>query len=694
MSEAVCQFSWAQHGTPGQLNDRVKSKELLLDDLVVRPSDDKSASLSSGFERNADSLPGAITSLDVTKILPRLSAIPAHGMSLAKAGPAGNKFATLVAVDEIFETRKQTGTGSVEALIVCQTNGVAQVLLDETVKIGSCRIGLNSTLHASHHQSSYHVILSREDESLLRVDFVRLPLATLGGPLLHVIATNTKRMQNLLDYVRHTIRCIEHDFSTGLQFPARLTKSLSEMLSESESDEGDARLSLYHLAMTGEFNAPMLEWLTDIVQDNNHKRWDTAVGSMYTNIQHHLFINLLPALERFTITVCELRGQAAFHEGSSKFDCAPEIFTNVLLAVDSLRVLAEQCSSIVMAEHKQFRAFSKWLKMEIEIGTAEPFSSGAIEVEEREVPSLDYSLISKYIKGTMGRSRLAPYVETRPEYQQQMSKHDFTAHSFVKQLSFQAATEAVLADEKAWSTRARDDRPQSAASPASLNLPATAAVLHGHIRIALGKITAWQSRMLELPHRTTLPLGEGLTATDMALLKPSEVSTSSPAAAQIVAIPGKSSKAATHLTSIQVSLPPLSVTKTRLSFAQSSLLTPDRPQPSPITNVISRPFSKAGQILDAKLFPEFHRCILSLVRYEDEHYSALMLHTMDPNADAIAVHTFPAEGGFAPQRMNVGGRSGKQVCVLVGNRGRDWVVLDLSRLSTSLMMNDDHDEAL
>jgi hypothetical protein len=399
-------------------------------------------------------------------------------------------------------------------------------------------------------------------------------------------------------------------------------------------------------------------------------------------------------LERLTITVCELRGQAAFHEGSSKFDCAPEIFTNILSAVGSLRVLAEQCSSIVMAEHGQFRAFSKWLKMEIEIGTAEPFSSGAIEVEEREVPSLDYSSISKYIKETMGRSRLAPYIETRPEFQQQMSKHDFTAHAFVKQLSFQAATEAVLADEKTWSARARDDTPRSSTSPALLNLPTTAAVLHGQVRIALGKITAWQSRMLELPHRTTLPLEEGLTATDMALLKPSEVSTRSPAVAQIVAIPAKSSKAATHLTSIQVSLPPLSITKTRLSFAESSRLTPDRPQPSAITNVTSRPFAKAGQVLDAKLFPDHHECILSLVRHEDEHCSALMLHTADPTASAVAVHTFPAEGGFVPQRMNVGGRAGKQVCVLIGNRGRDWVVLDLSRLSTSLMMNHDHAEEL
>jgi hypothetical protein len=615
-------------------------------------------------------------------------------MSLAKAGPAGNKFATLVAADEIFETRKQTGTGSVEALIVCQTNGVAQVLLDESVKIGSCRIGLNSFMHASHPESSYHVLLSKEDQSLLRIDFIRLPLSTLGGPLLHVIASNTKRMQNLLDYVLHTIRCIEHDFVTGLQFPARLMKSLTEMLSESESDEGDATLSLYHLAMTGEFNAPMLEWLTDIVQDNNHKRWDTAVGSMYTNVQHHLFINLLPALERFTITVCELRGQAAFHEGSSKFDCAPEIFTNVLSAIDSLRTLTEQCSSIVMAEHRQFRAFSKWLKMEIEIGTAEPFSSGAIEVEEREVPSLDYSSISKYIKETMRASRLAPYIETRLEFQQQMSKHDFAAHVFVKQLSFQATVEAVLADEKPWSARAREDRPQSSPSPASLNLPATAAVLRGHVRTALEKITAWQSRMLDPPHRTTLPLEEGLTATDMALLKPTEVSTSSPAVAQIVAIPVKSSKAATHLTFIQISLPPRSVAKTRLSFAESSLLTPDRPQPSPITNVTSRPFSKAGQVLDAKLFPDHHKCVLSLVRYEDEHCSALMLHTMDPTANAVAVHTFPAEGGFAPQRMNVGGRPGKQVCVLVGNRGRDWVVLNLSRLSTSLLMDDNQDAAL
>jgi hypothetical protein len=604
-------------------------------------------------------------------------------MSLIKAGPAGNKFATLVAADEVFETRKESGTGTVEALIACQADGVAQVLLDETVKIGSCQVGRNSFLHASHPQSSYHTILSNEDQSLLRIDFVRLPLSTLGSPLLHVIASNTKRMQSLLDYVLHTVRCIEHDFTTGQQFPTRLMKSLSGMLSD--SDEGDAILGLYHLAMTGEFSAPILEWLTDIVQDNNHKRWDTAVGSMYTNIQHHLFINLSPALERFSIAACELRGQAIFHEGSSKFDCAPEMFTNILCAVDGLRLLAEQCSSIVMTEHKQFRAFSKWLKMQIEIGTAEPFSNGAVEIEEREVPSLDYSLISKYIKETMTKSRLVPYIDTKQEVQQQMSKHDFLAHSFVKQLKFQTAADAVLNDEKAWAKRAIDGVPQPAVASASLNLPATAAVLQGRVRIALEKITAWQSRMLEPSLKATLSLEEGLTATDMALQSPGqELTPKFPAIAHIVAIPPKSSKAATHLTTFEVRLPIPSTTKTRLSFAESSRLTPDRPQPAPETITVTRSFSKAGQVIDAKLFPTLHQCILSLVRYEDEHCTVLMLHTADHSASAVVVHSFPVEGGFAPQKMTVGGRPGKHVCVVVGNRGRDWVVLDLGRLSTSL----------
>lgn len=564
-------------------------------------------------------------------------------------------------------------------MVVCQEDGTVQVLLDEAVKIGQCKIDGEPIFHSSHSSSAYHAILSQNSASTMDVCFVQLPLSTLGGPLLHVIANNTKRMQNLSDYTLCALRCIEHDFVTGLQFPARLLNSLNEMLSEQE--EGDAQLSLYHLAMTGDFTPAVLEWLTDIVKDTNHKRWDSAIGGMYQNIQHHLFINVLPALERFSIAASELRGQAAFYEGSSKFDCAPEFFTHIISSLDGLRLVAEKCLSIVIAEHKQFRAFSKWLKLQVEVGNAEPLTNGALEIEEREVPSIEYSLVLKYIKDTMTRSALTSYVQARPDLQGAMSKEAFMAHPFVTEFNF-ASVKIAMEQSTNWDSSEDEGKHKaSSLSKAMLNLPAIGAVLSANVRVAVDRITSWQSRMLEPPIKVTWESEDEVSAMDMGLIPPAEDEDEGqlPAQAKILVVPTSNSPdLQTELEVVRFVLRVPSGTKVRpVSSTRTSFSRPVIP--STALERASLYTMEGGSILDAKFISPEHERILVLIRRDEEH-GAFLVHRTTQGVHMI--HAFPDEKGFAPQRLTIGGRRGKMVCIIIGNRGRDWVVLDLQCLFT------------
>ena len=92
--------------------------------------------------------------------------------------------------------------------------------------------------------------------------------------------------------------------------------------------------------MTHNFSPTMLEWLVDILKESNQKRWGQAVDTMYVNIQNHILMHLLPALDRLSTATTSLRGNAKFYEGSTRFNVAPDIFSRVLDGIDSLRLVA------------------------------------------------------------------------------------------------------------------------------------------------------------------------------------------------------------------------------------------------------------------------------------------------------------------------------------------------------------------
>lgn len=679
----VAGFGWEKHEIPNEkvgASARAEQRELDTEGWADGLGDDEEGEDEDEEELQAPAqladLPRAITTLDTTKLLPRMSAIPSHGL---RAGPEGARFATQATTDGVFEVKKTDVSGSVDALIVYTKSGDVRVLLDDSVPIGSFSFDSIPFKHASHPLARSHVLLSRTSEGQLQYNTQDLPLGSLGGPLLNVIARDTKRMQSTLAYLTQVIRCITHDYTTELQFPTRLMNNINMMLSESDQPQGDLAYNLRHLAMTGQLTPIMLEWLTDIVKEPNHKRWDTAIGGMYSRIQNHVFVNLLPALDRMSMAVCSLRGQADLHKDTTTFDVEPLLFSNILEGIDALRLAAQKIQLICIHEWQQFRAFSKWLRVQIEIGTAGPFSKNALETEEKEAMGIDHGQVLAYINETMKQSKLVPFVQKPPELRGVVDRADFFTQPILQQISYTSAKEAIKKSDEPPPPPTTTTNGKITPS-SSLNLQAITVSLTGHVRVVLDRITTWQSKMLPSPMTFDGPesIPAEARACDMRMLA------------------NRSGDLVVNVLLVDKTI--LYMHTKHSSRGSYELSTENTEQGSE-----ERGGGKGDEkLLDAKFLTETSCVLLRRHRHsaisteqpegtinEISSYSLHLLPltpglTLPPpsflSTQESVIHSFAPDDSFRPEKILVGGRKGRRVCLVFGEEGRGWRVLDLGGL--------------
>ena len=672
----VAGFGWEKHEIPPskvEAKALAEQRELDTEGWADGLKDDAEDEDDSMAPVQLADLPRAITTLDTTKLLARLSAIPSHGL---RAGPEGARFATQATTDGVFEVKKIDVSGSVDALIVYTKSGDVRVLLDDSVPIGSFSFDSIPFKHASHPLARSHVLLSRTSEGQLQYNTQDLPLGSLGGPLLNVIARDTKRMQSTLAYLTQVIRCITHDYTTELQFPTRLMNNINMMLSESDQPQGDLAYNLRHLAMTGQLTPIMLEWLTDIVKEPNHKRWDTAIGGMYSRIQNHVFVNLLPALDRMSMAVCSLRGQADLHKDTTTFDVEPSLFSNILEGIDALRLAAQKIQLICIHEWQQFRAFSKWLRVQIEIGTAGPFSKNALETEEKEAMGIDHGQVLAYINETMKQSKLIPFVQKLPELRGVVDRADFFKQPVLQQINYESTKEAIKKSDETTTSN-----PKNANCP-PLNLQAIAVSLTGHVHVVLDRITTWQSKMLPSPMTfegpSTIPAEA--RACDMRMI--------ANRGGDLVVNVLLADKSTLHLHtkhSSKGSHELSTASDDQLSSApgeeeeeeEAELL--DAKFLSETTCILLRRSRRHSGEADPNLTTNHHHYSLRVIQLESGLTTTPSLPSSSAAQEAV-LHTFAKDdAAFRPERLLVGGRRDKRVCVIFGDGGRAWRVLDLER---------------
>lgn len=82
---------------------------------------------------NIAGLATAIKAIDITKNMPRLSAIPSHNTHWSAYA---TKFSTQADTDAVFNEREKLASTSIDTLVTAASSGHATVHLDDSVKIG------------------------------------------------------------------------------------------------------------------------------------------------------------------------------------------------------------------------------------------------------------------------------------------------------------------------------------------------------------------------------------------------------------------------------------------------------------------------------------------------------------------------------------------------------------------------------
>ena len=372
----------------------------------------------------APDLPDQLAMMDMETLLPKLPAIPlppALPFMRAVAADAG-AFSTQLEVDSLLHSHHLKDHNSVDMFIRCSDRGsIHPSIYDsmETVSVdlpAAWNITSTSLLHASHPYSCSHALLMRttSPDQKSHISFVPLTLNFIpsAGIYLHLIASKTSQLQNLLLYITQCLQRIRTFFKHAQDLPRKFMLNISETLEE--KGQGNLVTNLFHLACTGNCPPLLREWLVDELAEAGHKRWEATVSASLTTLLALLHENLLPAIDRCSIVISRLRGLAQFHDRDWIFTSPVSDFSALLDTLKNMRFLAHTALNCAGEEKRQFHAFSKWLRFCIDFEATEAESQSRADMEARD-PGVDVLLVLEYIQAGLTKSALTPYFGTKGE---------------------------------------------------------------------------------------------------------------------------------------------------------------------------------------------------------------------------------------------------------------------------------------
>jgi anaphase-promoting complex subunit 4 len=140
-----------------------------------------------------------------------------------------------------------------------------------------------------------------------------------------------------------------------------------------------------------------------------HKRWDHSINQGYTKVLELLQENLLPALDRCTAILTNLRGLAQYHEHSTAFDVPLSSFSLLLDIIRCIRLISYHMILLASQEYHHFLAFSRWLRHSITVQGADPTTAAGEDAIDKD-PGIDYLAVMTYIQNAMEESSIAKYI--------------------------------------------------------------------------------------------------------------------------------------------------------------------------------------------------------------------------------------------------------------------------------------------
>ncbi|KAF2737222.1 hypothetical protein EJ04DRAFT_488639 [Polyplosphaeria fusca] len=385
----------------------------------------------------APDLPDQLTMMDVEALLPKLPAIPAPPMTpLMRLKPQSDPgvFGTQAQVDTLLHSSMKDHN-SVDMFVRCTDAGTVHPSIYDSLETMNVRLPSNwplenskPLLHTSHPYSCSHGILTEiKGAGATKLAYVPLNLGFIpsAGIYLHLISSKASHLQNLLLYTQQTLQRIRTFWKHSQELPSKFMANISETLEE--KGQGTLVDNLYQLACTGYCTPTMKEWLVDELAEAGHKRWDNTVTTSHVTLLQLIHENLLPAIDRCSIIISRLRGLAQYHEQEWIFSGPVVEFTHLLELLKTLRLLGHTSLLYAGDEKRQFVSFSKWLRYCIDFEATEPGSQSREEMEARD-PGVDIALVLEYIRYSLTRSDLMPYL--RPEDQLPEDKQEETAATY------------------------------------------------------------------------------------------------------------------------------------------------------------------------------------------------------------------------------------------------------------------------
>lgn len=240
-----------------------------LDELLERQ-------LDIGSIEIAPDLPAQLAMMDMETLLPKLPALPLPPASpFPRMGIQKDlgEFSTQAQVDAIFHSSHLRDHNSVDMLVrCCEGGGVYPSIYDslETIDVGLSEewdvVEAKTVMHASHPYSCSHSLLmemkgSKDEETKLALVPLTLGFIPSAGVYLHLIASKTAQLQNLLSYIQQCLQRMRAFWKQSQDLPGRFMANVTEMLEEKGS--GSLVENLYHLACTGHCPPVIKEWLVD-----------------------------------------------------------------------------------------------------------------------------------------------------------------------------------------------------------------------------------------------------------------------------------------------------------------------------------------------------------------------------------------------------------------------------------------------
>ncbi|KAE8350137.1 anaphase-promoting complex component Cut20/Apc4 [Aspergillus coremiiformis] len=361
-------------------------------------------------------LPRELALLDVESSLPKLSTLPATGSD-------DDVFSSRASIDAIFHSAIKNTSDAVDVLLIGFDDGTVHLRIFDCFEIGSFQVGSsvgpsNSCKilhHASHPLSSTHALLasshSEKDPGSLNLLTLDLRFITRSGRYLSLLAHKTTQLQNLLRYINQVQRQIELEWKNAQELPARYMRSINEDLQD--KCHCDFVTAAYHLVVTGDCFEPMKEFLVEIVGERGHKRWEKAVSSGYETVRRLTHECLLPALERCEVLLSRLIGLSKFHKICGVLGLETSDLNAIVETLDCLHLLAHHILINTNEELSQFNSFSRWLRHEIDMQSAEPMSQTLEELQEK-TDLVEYPQTLKYIRGALTKSKLRDFIQQLP----------------------------------------------------------------------------------------------------------------------------------------------------------------------------------------------------------------------------------------------------------------------------------------